>query len=161
LEAVTLPTDSHRLDLLHSIQDVSSFERRLTCFLDYLIDYTTALNLDLCHATDRDSAGFRDKKSHRRIREMASSLGVTVGDDDYRESLDLVGAGRGNLKASIEDLIEENRNLKIQQRASFRSEGVVDNGQRIDLKRHFDQIESDLATVRHDVHHKFEGLKRY
>jgi hypothetical protein len=47
LEAITLPTDLHRLDVIHAIQAIPSFERKLACCLDYLIDYTGNLNLEL------------------------------------------------------------------------------------------------------------------
>jgi hypothetical protein len=103
LEAVTLPTDSHRLDIIHAIQEIPSFQRRLTCFLDYLIDYAANLNLELERTQEALSeaelklSSVKSKKTNFRQRHFA----------DYEHSLSLLAVKKGSLTPAIQALLAE------------------------------------------------------
>lgn len=53
VDAITLPNDLHRKDIIHAIQKIESYPKRLSSFLDYLIDYTYHLNLELNQKQDQ------------------------------------------------------------------------------------------------------------
>ncbi|KAK8885937.1 hypothetical protein M9Y10_041396 [Tritrichomonas musculus] len=53
IDAITLPSDLHRKDIIHTIQKIESYPKRLSSFLDYMIDYTYYLNLELTQKQDQ------------------------------------------------------------------------------------------------------------
>jgi hypothetical protein len=170
LAAITLPTDTHRLDILHTIQEIPSFQRRLACFLDYLIDYVATMGLDMAHVMDRElfTAQQNLTESHKYPTESRSS-NCQIHDSDYRKSLKLLNVKSGNLQSSIRQLLDDNEKLRSEIRRREKSGPDPDSENFCyhetmnvkDLKKQFQQMESDLTRLTSDVQRKFAGIRRY
>jgi hypothetical protein len=123
MQAITLPTDVDRLDVLKALEGIPSFPRKMSCFLDYLIDYTANLNLAL------EQAQTELAESTNRLSPLTGSGSCskrTASQSDYERSADLLGVDDGSLCAAIRHLIRKNRRL----RAAHQSDGV-DSGEEL------------------------------
>ena len=78
VDAITLPNDLHRKDIIHAIQKIESYPKRLSSFLDYLIDYTYHLNLELSQKQDQlnetlDELALLKKSQRSKISDSKAS----------------------------------------------------------------------------------------
>jgi hypothetical protein len=110
MQAITLPRDSDRMDLLNAIDSIPSLPRKMSCFLDYLIDYTANLNLIL-EQTQDELAEVKNQRSALRAKPHQTGI-RSVSDSDYTKSLDLLGVDSGSLFGAIQDLMAENQRLQ-------------------------------------------------
>jgi hypothetical protein len=143
MQAITLPTDADRRDVLDAIESIPSLPRKMSCFLDYLIDYTANLNLILEQAQDelaevKNQRSVLKAKSHQtRSRSLSSA--------DYARSLELLGVESGSLFGAIQDLIAENKRLR-EASPLDRAHSDID-----DLKQQFADMENDIQISRKEV----------
>ena len=111
IEAITLPNDQHRKDIIHAIQKIPSFSRKLSSFLDYMIDYTYTLNFELTEKQNKlneaaesvsslknESKGSNSPKVDERIKRISSILGVN--EDSLEREV-------SNLKKKVQKLSKE------------------------------------------------------
>lgn len=77
VDAITLPNDLHRKDIIHDIQKIESYPKRLSSFLDYLIDYTYHLNLELNQKQDQLNEALDELALLRKSRKSNSDDGKT------------------------------------------------------------------------------------
>jgi hypothetical protein len=134
MQAITLPTDSDRIDLLNAIDSIPLLPRKMSCFLDYLIDYTANLNLML-EQTQEELAQLKNQQSLLRAKQHHS-----MSKSDYVKSLDLLGVDSGSLFKAIKDLITENQRLREAPHSD------ID-----DLKQQFADMQSDIQSSRKEV----------
>lgn len=77
IDAITLPIDIHRKDIIHAIQKIESYPKRLSSFLDYLIDYTYHLNLELSQKQDQLTEALEELALLKKGRKTKSTDGNT------------------------------------------------------------------------------------
>jgi hypothetical protein len=147
LEAVTLPTDSHRLGVIRAIQAIPSFQRRLSCFLDYLIDYGANLSIEL----DRAQEAALDARAQRPpsppdCAGSAASLGARAGP---------ARALRQSRAAPDCEPSPGARSRPARHpRQSCAAPSPLDGE---GLARRLEEIEGELVSVRSDIRRKFAG----
>ena len=99
VDALTLPSDVHRKDIVQAIQKIESYPKRLSSILDYLIDYTYHLNLELsqkdeqlketleelAHLKKFQESNFTEIKSPNKIQNFYNNR--SINDSCFEESL--------------------------------------------------------------------------
>ncbi|OHT00340.1 hypothetical protein TRFO_08011 [Tritrichomonas foetus] len=140
VDAITLPCDKHRKDLIHAISKIKSYPKRLSAFLDYLIDYTYTLNHELCQKQDslneiQDRLSSLEKKSKQQnlissqndkekakdtssimkeldVLKISANQNKKIVNKDYDDSLALLKCKNGELTNSLQTLVNENHKLQ-------------------------------------------------
>lgn len=102
IDAITLPSDKHRKDIIAAIHGISSYPKRLSSFLDYLIDYTYQLNLEISHKQDQlnnalDELACLKKNKHSNSTRGGSELKI-------RNLSHLLGVHESNLEDTVKSL---------------------------------------------------------
>ena len=171
MQAITLPTDRHRMKLLNAIQEIPNIHRKLACFLDYMIDYSANLNLELgetkdalCEATDR--IAMMRRKGDDRIDSLSKRLRLDE-QSDYTRCVEFLGAERGSLFEEVQRLRQANKQLS-EEIARLRDgprehdigDSVIEYSGIDDIRHQFSQIEHDLYGLKSDVKKKFDKLRR-
>lgn len=172
MQAITLPSDRHRKELLEAIQAIPQFHKKLTCFLDYLIDYSATLNLELGEvrtALDEatDDLAMARRSRDDRVDHLAKRLRLDE-QNDYSKAVNLLSAESGSLFTEVQRLKRENKQLR-EEVARLRDgdttehdigDSVIEYSGIDDIRHQFSQIEHDLYGLKSDVKKKFDRLKR-
>lgn len=114
VDAITLPIDVHRKDIVHAIQQIESYPKRLSSFLDYLIDYTYHLNLELSQKQDQlnealDELSLLRKKSqktktiNRNLTAKPKNMANNNEDFQIEDSLNLLKKNQKNHEKSLDE----------------------------------------------------------
>ena len=162
MQAITIPSDNYRQDLLAAIQKIPTFPRKLASFLDYLIDYAATLNHELIRIKDQRSRVPSQTKqpTDDRIRNLSQRLGITES-DDYQKCLTYLNCDSGSLSHYLENLKQENARLASQlQRTPQAPRTDRDEYDLNEMKAQFRQVEQELNGLRKDVTHKLAHLRR-
>lgn len=139
MQAITLPTDIYRHDILKTLLNVEPYSKQLSSFIDYLINYISELTLENGELKDRldGSLSNPQKKSQEEldIEEISELLSCKKEDikktivnmqktnkcsnentnqnldmnEDYLRSLQLSGAQPGRLQFAVHSLINKHK----------------------------------------------------
>lgn len=162
MQAITIPSDSYRQDLLTAIQKIPTFPRKLASFLDYLIDYAATLNHELIRIKDQCGRvpSHTKQLTEDRIGNLSQRLGITES-DDYQKCLSYLNCDSGSLSHHLEKLKQENSRLTSElQRAPQTQRTDRDEYDLNEMKAQFRQVEQELKGLRKDVSHKLSHLRR-
>lgn len=162
MQAITIPSDNYRQDLLAAIQKIPTFPRKLASFLDYLIDYAATLNHELIRIKDQRGRVASQTKppTDDRIRNLSQRLGITES-DDYQKCLTYLNCDSGSLSHHLEKLKQENARLTSQLQSTPQTPRTDrDEYDLNEMKAQFRQIEQELNGLRKDVTHKLAHLRR-
>ena len=162
--AITLPSDTHRTELLKAMREIPSLQRKLSSFLDYMIDYTATLNHELFATKDQVSRTPCSASSP-----VSDSVARRVGNEDYERCIELLGAGAGALLQQVKKLKDENAQLRLEVRRLTENQRGEEHdvGDRVmeyssldELKHQFSEVEQELRGLQKDVRSQFDGLRR-
>lgn len=140
MRAITLPCDSNRVDVLEAIDNIASFDRKLMCFLDYMIDYSANLNMSLGDAQSQLD----------EVSDVLGSLNRQSELRDYNNCLKELSAEKGDMLSAVRKLVDENRKL----RHAVANEFVRDDSGDSDADNH------DLTELRANVRRKLGKPRR-
>ncbi|OHT15547.1 hypothetical protein TRFO_02890 [Tritrichomonas foetus] len=165
IEAITLPSDQHRKDIIQSIKDIKSYPKRLSSFLDYLIDYTYTLNLELGQKQDQineltdqlstvkkgslSCANTNTYNSQKRIQKIANLLDV------HESSIESeINSLKKCSKTSFDDDYKNALNLVKSQKGNLAItiQDLISENQK--LKSSNSELLTQLKTINKSAHSK-------
>lgn len=112
IEALTMPSNKGRLDIIHAIQNIDQFPRKLSSFLDYLIDLTATLNVDLHNSQDELAELSDNYESLKSVKIQKQT--VSTSDKRIERLSRMFGVKDDKLEDAIKQL-KENKPPKKQE----------------------------------------------
>ncbi|EAY21394.1 hypothetical protein TVAG_198320 [Trichomonas vaginalis G3] len=135
--ALTPRDDITRRQILYQIEDLPTYSRRLSGFLDYMIDYSSFLqqetwNIESAIWAEKEKLPTRQEnpKINERIDKLAQHLGVksnkledevkklvdspkmSDAQADYFKAIQLLSSNYGRLNIDVSELVQTNKSLK-------------------------------------------------